>query len=254
MDAVVVSGPEQGDAGPRVHGSTPPLPLSSRYDRPPRWLTSRDGQIVRWVGRIGAVTVDQVASRFDLGRSVAYERVAACVEAGLLSRVRVLHRAPAFLVATRAGLRLAGLTLPVVRVSPALANHHLACGVVAVWLERAYGHGSVLSERELVFEERLAGRALASARVGTLESGAPKLHRPDFAAETGQKWTAVEVELTAKAPRRLERILRAWRRAGVGEVLYVVAPGTTQRALERAVKATRSDDAVRIVSLEDVSG
>ena len=47
---------------------------------------------------------------------------------------------------------------------------------------------------------------------------------------------AVEAELTAKAPYRLQHIVRSWRRARcVSEVRYYAAPGTPWRAVERVL-------------------
>lgn len=61
---------------------------------------------------------------------------------------------------------------------------------------------------------------------------------------------AVEVELSAKAPRRLEAIVRAWRRAGhVGEVRYYCPPGTVRRGVERAIERTHAGEKVRIEEL-----
>ena len=170
-----------------------------------RELTQRDLAIVEWIGRVGAVTIEHVARRFRLSRTRAYACVGRCVAMGLLERWRVLHRAPALLVASRAGLAGAGLPLPYARISPALARHHEACGSVAVWLAEAYPSCSILSERELRHEELVVGRPVGSAKVGELPSGAPRLHRPDFAV-IGDCVQAFEVELTPKAPSGL----RAW--------------------------------------------
>src|SRR4051812_34518568 len=76
---------------------------SSPYEtQPPRGgekgrLTARDLEIVRWVGRIGAATVDHVMARFGLSRSIAYDRVAVCSTGRLLRRTKVLHGEPALL-------------------------------------------------------------------------------------------------------------------------------------------------------------
>jgi hypothetical protein len=217
-------------------------------------MTERDLEIVRWVGRVGAVTIDHVARRFELGRSVAYERVAACVDFGLLARTPVLHRTPALLTATREGLRVVGLGIRPVRLSPALATHHLVCGAVAVWLEERHRGALVLSERELRFEEQLAGRPIASAPVGARPDGARRLHLPDFAV-LGERSEAIEVELTPKAPRRLEHIVRSWRRAHhVESVTYFCAAGQTRRAVELAISRTRSEERVRCLPIEEVVG
>jgi hypothetical protein len=216
-----------------------------------RELTQRDLAIVEWIGRVGAATVDQVARRFGLSRTRAYACVGRCVTMGLLDRKHVLHRAPALLVATREGLIGAGLGLPSVRISPALARHHEACGSVAVWLAEQYPDRSILSDREIRLEESRAGRAIASAKVGELPSGAPRLHRPDFAA-VGDGVVAFEVELTPKAPRRLMGLVRAWRRASqIAQVIYL-CDSATLGAVERAIARTCSEERVRVAGLSEV--
>lgn len=216
-------------------------------------MTVRDLDVVTWIGRIGAATVSHVMARFGLSRSVAYDRVAVCLEARLLRRTRVLHRVPALLVATDEGLQAAGLALSAVEISPSLATHHHVCAEAALWLEGEYGRERLLSVRELTLEERVLGRPIASAKVGELPSGAPQLHRPDFVIVGDGGAHAIEVELTAKAPARLDHILRGWRRSErVRQVSYLCAPGVTMRAVEAAVKRTRTAETVRVLNLEEL--
>lgn len=215
-------------------------------------LTQRDLAIVEWIGRVGAVTVDQVARRFGLSRTRAYVCVGRCVAMGLLERTRLLHRAPALLVATREGLSGAGLALPRARLSPALARHHETFGLVAVWLAERHGGRAVLSERELRLQESRVERPIASAEVGALPSGAPRLHRPDFAV-VGDEVVAFEVEVTAKAPRRLEHLVRSWRRARhVSRIIYLCWSGEIRGAVERAIAQTYSEERVWVWPLEEV--
>jgi len=215
-------------------------------------LTQRDLAMVEWVGRVGAATIDQVRRRFGLSRTRAYACVGRCIDMGVLERTRLLHEAPALLVATRGGLVAAGLTLPRARVSAALARHHEACGLVAVWLAERYAAPSVLSDRELRFEEHRTRRPIASAKVGEFPSGAPRLHRPDFAL-VGERVESFEVELTPKAPRRLEHLVRSWRRARyVSQITYLCGSEETQRAVERAVARTASEERIRVVPLSEV--
>jgi hypothetical protein len=215
-------------------------------------LTQRDLAVVEWIGRVGAATIDQVARRFGLSRTRAYVCVGRCVAMGLLERKRLLHHAPALLVATRDGLLGAGLPLPYARVSAALAKHHEACGLVAGWLAERYAARSVLSDRELRLEERRASRPIASAKVGELPNGEPRLHRPDFAV-VGDRVEAFEVELTPKAPGRLERLVRAWRRASyVSQITYLCGSAETRGAVERAITRTCSEERVRVAALSEV--
>jgi hypothetical protein len=170
---------------------------------------------------------------------------------GLLERTRLLHRAPALLVATRQGLTGTGLALPRARLSPALARHHEACGAVAVWLAERHSPRAVLSDRELRFEERRSRRPIASAKVGELPNGAARLHRPDFAV-VGEEVVTFEVELTPKAPRRLEHLVRAWRRARhVSRIVYLCPPGETRGAVERAIERTCSEERVSVAPLSE---
>ncbi|HUE26858.1 MAG TPA: hypothetical protein VMP89_08800, partial [Solirubrobacteraceae bacterium] len=79
--------------------------------------------------------------------------------------------------------------------------------------------------------------------------GGPAAHRPDLLLLPSEfpaaPATAVEVELTVKAPARLERICRAWaRQRGIGGVIYI-APDSVRRPLERAIG--RADAGERIV-------
>jgi len=111
----------------------------------------------------------------------------------------------------------------------------------------------VWGEPRLRAGELEAGEAIASARLGTLPDGRPRLRRPDlvlFPPEPSLP-VAVEVELSVKASRRLEAICRAWARCRlVSEVRYY-APPPVARAVSRAVSIARAGDVIRVLSLED---
>jgi hypothetical protein len=207
----------------------------------------RDLELVRFVGVHGAVAMEHVMEALGVGRTAAYRRVAACIEGGLLERLSLLREEPSLLRATRAGLRYAGLGFGPAVVSPGSVDHWLRCATTALRLGEEFGAERVLSERELWLLERIEGRLIASAQVGELPSGEPRLHRPDLVVLTEERPIAVEVELTPKAPRRLAGLIRSWRRANwVGEVRYYCEPGVTRRAVERAIEKTRAQDHVRV--------
>jgi hypothetical protein len=200
---------------------------------------NRDLELVRYVGRHGVVRIGQVMIAMEAGRSVTYDRVATCVEAGLLERLELIRSEPGLLRATREGLRYAGLGLPVAVISPGAVDHWLRCASTAHLLGRHFGHERVLTEREILFAEQLEERPIASAAIGKLPNGKRQMHRADLAVLAEAGTIAVEVELTPKAPRRLQGILRGWRRAVgadvVAEVHYHCAAGQTRKAVERAV-------------------
>jgi hypothetical protein len=216
----------------------------------PRSSAARDWEIVRWVARMGAVTIGQLRGRFELGRTVGYRRVAACMERGLLERVETLRGQPALIRATRPGLQFAGVRLRVAKVRPELVGHWIACGDVALALEVEFGVGAVLSEREIRALETHQGRRVVSAVVGEKADGSEILHRADLAVRSGGHWLGVEVELTPKAPERLEAIVRAWRRARwLAGVRYYACPGRIAASVERAIARTHAGERVEVRAL-----
>jgi hypothetical protein len=82
------------------------------------------------------------------------------------------------------------------------------------------------------------------------------MHRPDLVLWSSSPGLgnpiAVEVELTIKAPRRLEEICRAWARAReVSGVLYL-APPPVERALQRAIERANAAERIVVVSLDSL--
>lgn len=228
--------------------SAPPITIHA-LPSGPSLRQCRDQQLLAYIACQGVVTIEHVMAALMVGRTAAYRRVAHCLEAGLLERLELLRTEPSLLRATRKCLRYLGLdALPLAEVSAATAPHWLRCASVArLLVEREFYEHEVLSERDLRLSEQFYGRPLASAKVGELASGRPRYHRPDLAV-INSGVIAVEVELSLKAPRRLEAILRGWRRAGeVDEVRYYCPPGPVTRGLQRAVARTHTGEKVRIL-------
>jgi hypothetical protein len=130
------------------------------------------------------------------------------------------------------------------RFSAATLIHSATAARVAAGLEGA-GH-QVLSEREIEARERAEG-----GRVFSAECRGGRYHRPDLVL-LDERPEAFEVELSAKSARRLDEILRAWRRSigreQFGRVLYLCGP----RALpyvQRAALRTRTEDLIDIEPL-----
>jgi hypothetical protein len=221
----------------------------------PRSSAARDWQIVRWVARMGAVTLAHLRARFELGRTVAYRRTAACMAAGLLERVETLRGQPALIRATRRGLRFTGVHLRVAQVRPELVGHWIACGDVALLLETEFGSEGVLSEGEIRALEMDEGKPVATAVVGERPDGSEIRHRPDLAVRRGEHVLAIEVELTPKAPQRLEAIVRAWRRARwLAGARYYAWPGAVSTGVERAIARTHADGRVELRGLPAPAG
>jgi hypothetical protein len=141
---------------------------------------SGDRRLVNYVGRHGAVSISHVMAAHGLGQTAAYDRVAALIEAGLIERLGTLPGEPSLLRTTRAGLRYAGLGMAPAVVSPGSVDHWLRCASVALGLEACHGANRILTVRELILAERHEERPIASAKIGELPNGAPRLHRPDL--------------------------------------------------------------------------
>jgi hypothetical protein len=218
-------------------------------------MTSTRTALLQWTARIGAVTAEAVADRCQVTLRSARATLVAAERNRLLQRWRPLSGEPALYVLTRAGQRAAGVPAAApCGVSPANARHLIACAHAAAALERGYPDHTVLGERELARRWRDLTPAGACAHLGHGPGGSRMLHRPDLLLLPPPRLealpVAVEVELTVKAPRRLEEICRTWARCrAVAGVIYLAAPGV-ERALEHAVAGANASSKVAIVPLE----
>ncbi len=213
--------------------------------------------LLRWAAGLGAVTSESLACRRGVSVASARATLGAAVRSRQLTRHRPLTGRPALYTITRAGLRSSALTgIEPCRVSPAGAQHMIACAQVAAVLERRYPDRIVIGERELRRREREAGALLASAVLRRAGMHGALMHRPDLVlvARPGRRGrpVAVEVELTIKAPRRLAEICRAWARSRhVDGVLYL-APPAVERALGRAIDAAQASERIVVVPLDSL--
>lgn len=213
-------------------------------------LAAGEVRLLTWIVRMGAVTTAAAALREERAESTVAIRLRDLGRSGLVDCVRPVRSVPALWVATRAGARACGLPrLGGCRVSVAAAAHWAACSQVSACLERRHGEVRVVGEREIRLLERDRGSLLFSAVVG----GGEAAHRPDLALvpdrEEEGRPLVVEVELTLKAPRRLERICRGWARADwVGGVVYY-APARVARGVQRAIDAVHADDRIAVAPL-----
>jgi hypothetical protein len=216
------------------------MPGGKRTNR----ISGRDLRVLEWVARFGVASQSALARRWAMGRTVSYEREKRLRDRGLVELHPSYHDG-ALLVCTRAGLAAAGRDeLRVARPSPWRDHHSALVAYVAASLELSGER--LLCERELGARERAEGEQLLSAQVSEY-----RFHRADL-IRLAEGFEAIEVELTPKAPRRLELLLRAWRRAvdrgKLARVIYLCAP-EAEPYLRRAVKSTRTDRQVLVLSL-----
>jgi hypothetical protein len=216
--------------------------------------TARDAEIVRWLGRIGAASAEDVMARFGMGRSWAYARLSRLVADGLLEQKTLLHRRPGLYFATAEGLRWTlQPRLPVYRLSVGSFEHAAELAVAAVAIHKALPAWRQLSERELRIAESDGGELIASARVGELPGGRPALHLPDLALiGPDERALAIEVELSIKARRRLQTICRGYARARHLDHVYYLAAPAVGRAVRRAIAEVRAEDRITTLALGDI--
>lgn len=209
------------------------------------------------------VLAAHVQERLRVSGVVAYRRLRGLVGAGLLSYARIFHAQPGVYRVTEGGLALAGSALPVPRVDLRTYAHDLGIVWVALAFEAdaAASGDVVLSERELRSRDRRAGDG-GRARLGVLLAGAgpagrARVHYPDLAILDGEgrRIVAVELELTCKGPRRLERILAAYARdRELQRVIYVTERSVVARAVARAAVRAGAEGVVETRSFASCVG
>ena len=210
-------------------------------------ITERDEEIVRFAGLQVAVEARQIAAWQQMDKAHVFRRCKRLVELGLLRQERVVHGRPGLYLATRPGLEFAELELPV----PKLNLWSYAHAVELVWLhidlEREFGPGRVLTERQIrTLEGRAAWEAERShgrhrPRYALAGNGGPRsLHFPDLVVEGGAPQGGmlfVELELSVKAAERRREIVRSYVRGShVERVRYYAARevlGPMQRTVAR---------------------
>lgn len=173
-------------------------------------LTARDLEIISWIDSFGYVTAQQVFSQFNLNPKRGYRRLRLLVQEKYLLHKRIFIGKPGVYQAGGKGLALIaddpeqppGLA----PVRPATMEHNLLLVDLALALIKKTG-GTWKTDRQI---RREAGFVPNGQRV---PDGVLTL--PD-----GKK-VAVELELTTKSTRRLEKILKGYARAtGYDEVWY----------------------------------
>ncbi len=219
------------------------MPGGKRTDR----ISERDLEVLEFVARFGTVPRDVVVRWAGTGRAVTAARERRLRESGLAEVLPGVGDTGRLVICTRSGLRAVFRgDLPVPKFSPGTVRHTAEAARVGIELER--GGVRVLSEREVLAGERTSGRRIYSASMSERH-----FHRPDLVI-VGEAVEAVEVELTAKAPNRLDSILRAWRLAvmdrKIARVRYFCAD-VAGDSVRRSIERTRADQFISIYELPD---
>jgi hypothetical protein len=202
---------------------------------PPGDLGPRDWWALRWIGEQDAVRTDVVAHVLGEGTPLAANRTRRVVDrwrrAGLIERARLLAAGPPVCWLTSAGLRLVGAGQRPRPPTLGRLDHLHAVSLVRLGVERRGGRAWT-SERALYRQRRTADEHIADGWYLA----------PDGTA------TAVEVELTLKAARRLRSIVDDLT-IEYAAVLYVVRGPPVRRAVEQAIDALGERQRVTVIDL-----
>lgn len=176
-------------------------------------LTPRDHDILRWIGRYGVVSTEQVARRWfprhaaTVGpwtTSSAYRRVGVLEDFGFLQRDQIYLRGPHLLRLTPKGARLACPGTQPAKLVPGAAGHALAVVDLAEALRPRLPDGVLVTEREIRREQIRARTTHGSADV-TLK----RIPDAVFRYASGGA-DAVELDYTAKTTGDIQRIARTY--------------------------------------------
>ncbi len=201
----------------RVPGVRPLRPRGARMARAAPWrnegaerLRPRDLELLGWLGEQYAARSDQLELLLGCGPRTVQRVLARLREAGLITTRSLLVGEPAWVLPTRAGLRISGLGFGVWQPRMALLAHVAAVNDVRLHVQSRSPESTWVSERLLARERE------------------PGEHLPDALVLREGRSLAIEVELTVKSQRRVTTILDELARR-FDAVLYFCAPASNRQ-------------------------
>lgn len=219
-------------------------------------LSDADLGVLGFLAEHRVVVASQVEVLLGAGRRAVGERLRALEGERMIDRRRIFEGQPAACWITRRGLSVIASELPAPRLDLKGFRHDI--GVAWLWLaarDGAFGPlAGQLSERAMRSGDGRPDRAGAAHGIGVGEvgpGGRPRLHYPDLVLETlqGQR-VAVELELTSKGARRLDRIMLGYAAdARVDAVVYLCPPGPVGQRVRQAARQTGIGHRVHVQAL-----
>jgi len=238
---------DKPDGARRPHGRR----RSRRRVRGPE-LTARDEDILCWIARHGVVTTELIGRRFfwrpdaqDYGRWAAYRRVRALQTLGLVLSDKPFVDMPAVLRVTREGARIADVGIRPAPLVVSQLRHSIALVWITEYLEAANGGAELTTERELRaqrYREREEG--IREADEGRTPDALLRIPTNGPGAQ-GVLTVAVELDLTRKDRRAMERLVRQYDYEKVDRIWWYVTPGRVERTQE-LVRELRADDRIEV--------
>lgn len=177
-----------------------------------RMATSRDMKILNFINDFGFCTIGHIQRCFNLKQARSYQIMQRLEKKGLVQHEMVFHNKPGFYWLTRKG----ALDTPLHAadgIPEGNITHQLTIIDVYLKLRRLHPDATWISERQL--EHAKFSKGLGQK--GHLSDGI--LLWPD------NKKIAIEIELTMKGSKRLDQILKEYRKQfGIVEVWYYCDP------------------------------
>ena len=203
-----------------------------------------------------ALAESQVQFALGVSARAAADRLRALDRHGLVCHQRIFEGLPATVSITRRGLDAIGSGLPVPHLD--LKGYRHDVGVGWLWLaaqDGAFGPTArVWSERAMRSFDLRPDRDGPPFGVGTGlrgPGGGEQLHYPDLLVSLSDGVrVAIELELSAKSRRRLDRIMLGYASDSRTDiVLYLVPTGPLGRRIEDAARRAGIADAVHVQQL-----
>lgn len=198
-------------------------------------VTEKDSMLLTWINRMRYVTCEQVQTRFELKKTAAYWRLQRLVKAGYLRYKRVYLRKPGIYFCGSTGLLGESGLKAIPRISLLGYDHNLKVVDVSIALER---WGKWTSDREYMREKEVKNKF------------SEDFHCPDGILEMLDKRIAVEVELTHKSGKALERILKKHRRSRDYEEVWYLVPNRS--LFERLNRMVGEDPGFKVFYIQEI--
>lgn len=211
----------------------------SRRVRGPELYEARDPDLLRWIGRYGVVSPQQVARRWFGTQEAANRRLRKLEQLGLVRRDRTFWHAPYAVRLTGAGVRLAGVDVPPAKLSLAELRHSLAVVDLVEDLIRQYPQAELHTDRELRVQR---GR---ERRAGTRKEGRGRTPDGLLTFPDGRT-LAIELDLSPKATSDYERAVRAYEQERFTRVWWYVPSLEARERLVAVVAKLRADDLIEV--------
>ncbi|MGH2409355.1 MAG: replication-relaxation family protein [Chloroflexota bacterium] len=202
-------------------------------------VTPRDIEMLQWIGRHGLVTADQLTRKFFAGKRAAYERIRKLTQLGLVERLPTFWKEPGVLRVTKSGSALGGNDVAPANLVLAQIRHDLA--VVDLVEQLAAKHPGCTVETEREFRQQryldIKERRKRSGQ-GRIPDGV--LHLED------DKTVFIELDLTPKKSRDIERIINAYLSERVDRIWYYCSSDEVTKRVRDVVLSQRADDMIEV--------